>query len=53
MHIIGIMEHIEPCGIHSETHMLCYQLSILDNVRNQIIEITKKIAIALEDSGIN
>ena len=29
VHIIGIMEHIEPCGIHSGTHMLYYQLSIL------------------------
>ena len=53
VHIIGIMEHIEPCGIHSgDSYAVLPTFDLSDNVRNQIIEITKKIAIALKTVGL-
>ena len=53
VHIIGIMEHIEPCGIHSgDSYAVLPTFDLSDNVRNQIIEITKKIALALKTVGL-
>ncbi|MDC3230635.1 ATP-grasp domain-containing protein, partial [Bacteroidota bacterium] len=53
VHIIGIMEHIEPCGIHSgDSYAVLPTFDLSDNVRNQIIEITKKIALALKTLGL-
>ena len=53
VHIIGIMEHIEPCGIHSgDSYAVLPTFSLSDNVRQQIIDITNKIAVALETVGL-
>ena len=51
--IIGIMEHIEPCGIHSgDSYAVLPTFDLSDNVRQQMIEITNKIAVALETVGL-
>jgi len=51
--IIGIMEHIEPCGIHSgDSYAVLPTFDLSDNVRQQMIDITNKIAIALETVGL-
>ncbi len=51
--IIGIMEHIEPCGIHSgDSNAVLPTFDLSDNVRQQIIDITHKIAIALKTVGL-
>ena len=53
VYIIGIMEHIEPCGIHSgDSYAVLPTFDLSDNVRKQMIEITKKIAVALETVGL-
>ena len=53
VYIIGIMEHIEPCGIHSgDSYALLPTFSLSDNVRQQMIDITNKIAIELETVGL-
>ena len=53
VHIIGIMEHIEPCGIHSgDSYAVLPTFDLSENVRKQIINITKKIAVALETVGL-
>ena len=53
VYIIGIMEHIEPCGIHSgDSYALLPTFSLSDNVRQQMIDITNKIAIELETLGL-
>ncbi len=51
--IIGIMEHIEPCGIHSgDSYAVLPTFDLSDNVRQQIIDITNTIAVALETVGL-
>ncbi|MEE2931014.1 MAG: carbamoyl-phosphate synthase large subunit [Bacteroidota bacterium] len=51
--IIGIMEHIEPCGIHSgDSYAVLPTFDLNDNIRQQIIDITNKIAVALETVGL-
>ena len=51
--IIGIMEHIEPCGIHSgDSYAVLPTFDLSDNVRQQIIDITNTIAVALETIGL-
>ena len=53
VYIIGIMEHIEPCGIHSgDSYALLPTFSLSDNVLQQMIDITNKIAIELETVGL-
>ena len=53
VHIIGIMEHIEPCGIHSgDSYAVLPTFDLSDNVRKQMIDITNKIAVALETVGL-
>ena len=53
VYIIGIMEHIEPCGIHSgDSYAVLPTFDLSDNVRRQMIDITKKIAVALETVGL-
>jgi carbamoyl-phosphate synthase large subunit len=53
VYIIGIMEHIEPAGIHSgDSHSLLPSFNLSDNVKKQIEEITTKIAIALRTVGL-
>ncbi|MGB5981106.1 MAG: carbamoyl-phosphate synthase large subunit [Nonlabens sp.] len=51
--IIGIMEHIEPCGIHSgDSHALLPPFNLGDLVMQQIKDHTKNIALALETVGL-
>ncbi|TRO66663.1 carbamoyl-phosphate synthase large subunit [Christiangramia sabulilitoris] len=53
VHIIGIMEHIEPCGIHSgDSHALLPPFNLGDLVMQQIKDHTKKIALALNTVGL-
>ena len=53
VYIIGIMEHIEPCGIHSgDSNAVLPTFDLSDNVRHQIIDITHKIALALKTVGL-
>ncbi|HET8810323.1 MAG TPA: carbamoyl-phosphate synthase large subunit [Flavobacteriaceae bacterium] len=51
--IIGIMEHIEPCGIHSgDSHSVLPPFNLGDLVMQQIKDHTKKIALALNTVGL-
>ena len=51
--IIGIMEHIEPCGIHSgDSYAVLPTFDLSENVRQQMIDITNKIAIELDTVGL-
>ena len=53
VYIIGIMEHIEPCGIHSGDSNACLPpFNLGDLVIQQIEEHTKKIAKALNTVGL-
>ncbi|AMM51048.1 carbamoyl phosphate synthase large subunit [Rufibacter sp. DG15C] len=51
--ILGIMEHIEPAGIHSgDSYAVLPPFDLSENVMNQIREYTKKIALALNTVGL-
>tara|TARA_B100001741_G_scaffold53490_1_gene41325 strand:+ start:131 stop:2980 length:2850 start_codon:yes stop_codon:yes gene_type:complete len=53
VYIIGIMEHIEPCGIHSgDSYAVLPTFDLSDNIRQQMIDITNKIAVALHTVGL-
>ncbi len=53
VYIIGIMEHVEPAGIHSgDSYALLPPYSLGDIVMRQIEEHTKKIALALKTKGL-
>ena len=53
VYIIGIMEHIEPAGIHSgDSYAVLPTFDLSDNVIRQIEEHTKKIALALRTVGL-
>ncbi|MCM4156514.1 carbamoyl-phosphate synthase large subunit [Gramella sp. AN32] len=53
VYIIGIMEHIEPCGIHSgDSNALLPPFNLGDLVMQQIKDHTKKIALALNTVGL-
>ena len=53
VYIIGIMEHIEPCGIHSgDSNALLPPFNLGDLVLEQIKDHTKKIALALNTVGL-
>jgi carbamoyl-phosphate synthase large subunit len=52
-YIIGIMEHIEPAGIHSgDSNAVLPPFDLSDNVIKQIEDITKKIAKAMQVKGL-
>ncbi|MGL4630082.1 MAG: carbamoyl-phosphate synthase large subunit [Leadbetterella sp.] len=52
-YIIGIMEHIEPAGIHSgDSYALLPPFDLSENVIKQIEEYTHKIAIGLNTKGL-
>jgi carbamoyl-phosphate synthase large subunit len=52
-YIIGIMEHIEPAGIHSgDSSAVLPAFDLSENVLNKIDEYTKKIAVELETVGL-
>lgn len=53
VYIIGIMEHIEPAGIHSgDSHSVLPTFDLSENVLKQIEDHTKKIAVALRTKGL-
>jgi carbamoyl-phosphate synthase large subunit len=53
VYIIGIMEHIEPCGIHSgDSNATLPPFNLGDLVLQQIKDHTKKIALALSTVGL-
>ncbi len=52
-YIIGIMEHIEPAGIHSgDSHSVLPSFYLSENVIQQIKEHTHKIAQAMQVKGL-
>jgi carbamoyl-phosphate synthase large subunit len=53
VYIIGIMEHIEPAGIHSgDSNAVLPPFNLGDFVMNQIRNHTRKIALALNTVGL-
>ncbi len=53
VYIIGIMEHIEPAGIHSgDSYAVLPAFDLSENAIRQIEEHTKKIALALGTKGL-
>lgn len=53
VYIIGIMEHIEPAGIHSgDSYAVLPSFSLSEKVLGQIREYTKKIALSLNTIGL-
>ncbi len=53
VYIIGVMEHIEPAGIHSgDSHSVLPPFNLSENVIKQIEDYTKRIAIALNTVGL-
>ena len=53
VYIIGIMEHIEPCGVHSgDSNATLPPFNLGDLIIEQIKDHTKKIALALETVGL-
>ncbi len=53
VYIIGLMEHIEPAGIHSgDSHSVLPPFDLSDNVIKQIEDHTRKIAVALKTKGL-
>jgi carbamoyl-phosphate synthase large subunit len=53
VYIIGIMEHIEPAGIHSgDSYALLPTFDLSEGVLKQIEEYTKKIALGLNTQGL-
>ena len=53
VYIIGLMEHIEPAGIHSgESHSVLPPFDLSDHVIKQIEDHTRKIAVALKTKGL-
>ncbi len=52
-YVIGIMQHIEPAGIHSgDSYAVLPPYNLGDLIIAQIEEITKKIAVALKTKGL-
>ena len=53
VYIIGIMEHIEPCGVHSgDSNATLPPFNLGEFVMQQIKDHTKKIAVALKTVGL-
>lgn len=53
VYIIGVMQHIEPAGIHSgDSHALLPPYNLGDLVMTQIEDITKKVALELKTVGL-
>ncbi len=53
VHIMGIMEHIEPAGIHSgDSSAVLPTYSLSDHVIEKMKEYTRKLAFALETKGL-
>ena len=53
VHIMGIMEHIEPAGIHTgDSSAVLPPYSLSDEVLEKMVEYTKQLAIALKIKGL-
>jgi carbamoyl-phosphate synthase large subunit len=53
VHIIGMMEHIEPAGIHSgDSSAVLPPFSLSDNVKQQMEEYTKRLALKMNIRGL-
>ncbi len=53
VHIMGIMEHIEPAGVHSgDSSAVLPTYSLSTDVINQMVEYAKKLAHALKIKGL-
>jgi carbamoyl-phosphate synthase large subunit len=53
VYIIGMMEHIEPCGIHSgDSNSVLPPFDLSENVKDQMANITRKIALATKTVGL-
>lgn len=53
VYIIGVMQHIEPAGIHSgDSYALLPPFNLGDFVMQQIEDITRKIAVELKTVGL-
>lgn len=53
VHVLGIMEHIEPAGIHSgDSHAVLPPYGLSLHVQDQMREYTKKLALALQVRGL-
>ncbi|MBL0257546.1 MAG: carbamoyl-phosphate synthase large subunit [Bacteroidetes bacterium] len=53
VYIIGMMEHIEPAGIHSgDSNAVLPPFDLSDNVLQQMDAITRKIALAMQVKGL-
>ncbi len=53
VYIIGIMEHIEPCGIHSgDSNAVLPTFDLSDSVIEKITKYTKQIALSLNTIGL-
>ena len=53
VHIMGIMEHIEPAGIHSgDSHSVLPVFNLGPLVVDEMVDIAKKLAIALNIKGL-
>ncbi len=53
VHIMGIMEHIEPAGIHSgDSHALLPAFNLGPLIIEEMAEIAKKIALSLKIKGL-
>jgi carbamoyl-phosphate synthase large subunit len=53
VHIMGIMEHIEPAGIHSgDSHSVLPVFNLGALVVEEMIEITRKLALSLNIKGL-
>ncbi len=53
VYIIGIMQHIEPAGIHSgDSYAVLPPYNLGDLIVEQIEDITKRIAVALKTKGL-
>lgn len=53
VHILGVMQHIEPAGIHSgDSYAVLPPYNLGDFVMTQIEDITRKIAVELKTVGL-
>lgn len=53
VHIMGIMEHVEPAGIHSgDSSALLPPYSLSQKVIDEMVEYTKRIALRMEVRGL-
>ncbi len=53
IHVMGIMEHVEPAGIHSgDSSAVLPPYSLSDEIIQTMIEYTRKLALALNIKGL-